>query len=120
METFDEILNLNNEVFRGFERLHTKPWNVTVRLIELTKQVGDLARCVMAHEQYYPPHHLLHLDKRDVGLNQIGDELADIFLCIVAIADYYNLDLKKHILMARQIEMRDIKSTTRKDSTHEG
>jgi hypothetical protein len=52
-----------------------RPWSVEASLIELSKQVGDLAPLVMMAESYYLPK-----DPRYAATTEkIGDELARTF-----------------------------------------
>ncbi|HEY3110933.1 MAG TPA: hypothetical protein VGL23_19405 [Chloroflexota bacterium] len=73
-------------------------------MIELVKQVGDLARHVMVAERYY-------LADRDqdpayaTTRERIGDELADILYCVVRLADHYRVDLERAHVAAREREL---------------
>ena len=67
-------------------------------MIELSKQVGDLAKLVLVGEGYYFP------DRYESSAELIGDELADIFAAVIRIADYYEIDLVDAHAKARQAE----------------
>src|SRR6266511_2700656 len=74
--SFDELVALTRRVSAGFDERERRPGGVEASLIELVKQVGDLARHVMMAESYYLPdrgndaHYATTTEK-------IGFELAD-------------------------------------------
>lgn len=75
-------------------------------MIELAKQVGGLAKHIMVQEKYY-------LKEREgkpeykTTKKDIEDELADVFFCLVRIADYYKISLEKALIEARIKGLRD-------------
>lgn len=75
-------------------------------MVELAKQVGDLAKHIMVQEKYY-------LKEREgkpeykTNKQNIADELADIFFCLVRIADIYKIDLEQAFLEARRKGLKD-------------
>jgi NTP pyrophosphatase (non-canonical NTP hydrolase) len=73
-------------------------------MIELSKQVGDLAKRIMVRERYYLKQRGDHPDYATTT-EDIGDELADIMLCLVRIADLYGIDLEESLLRARRNEL---------------
>ena len=73
-------------------------------VIELAKQVGDLAKCIMVQEKYY----FYSADSEEIK-KQIGDELADILGQIIRIADYYEIDLLEAHIDARKGEANCLK-----------
>lgn len=95
--TFQKIIKLTQYVIKEFEKKEQKPWKAEGSLIELSKQVGDLARYVMVREKYYLPEREKELNYR--GANKdIADELADIFYCVAKLAEHYNIDLEEAIV----------------------
>lgn len=63
-------------------------------VIELSKQVGELAKNVMMFEGYY----LAGRDnspKYKTSKGEIANELSDIFFMVVRIADHYQINLEK-------------------------
>ncbi len=50
--TFREAIDLF-QVFHRFEKIEGKPWGVEGAMIELVKQVGELAKHIMVAEHYY-------------------------------------------------------------------
>lgn len=102
--TFQEMLALTRQVIAGFDQRNRRPWTVEAAVIELTKQVGDLARHVMVAERYYLPDR--DDDPRYVTTaDDIADELADILYCVIRIADHYQVDLERAHIRARQKEL---------------
>jgi NTP pyrophosphatase (non-canonical NTP hydrolase) len=103
--TFAELIQISREVIRAFDAAEQRPWSIEATMVELMKQVGDLARRVMVAERYYLPdreHNPAYQTSRD----DIGDELADILYCLIRIADHYAIDLEAAHLEARRNEMR--------------
>ncbi|WP_318064176.1 MazG-like family protein [Clostridium boliviensis] len=74
--------------------------------IELSKQVGDLAKLIMLKENYYATC----VKKPDNLDEKIGDELADILGQVIRIADFYNIDLENAHKKARIGEDECLKS----------
>lgn len=108
--TFKEAVDLTKEIIKRFEKIEGKPWKIEGSMIELSKQVGDLAKLVMVHEKYY----FSDRDKLDEQYKstkaRIADELADILFVIIRIADSYDIDLVDAHLKARIEEDRFLKS----------
>jgi NTP pyrophosphatase (non-canonical NTP hydrolase) len=73
-------------------------------MIELAKQVGDLAKHVMVAEQYYLPDR--DVDPRYATTkDEIADELADVLLAIIRISDHYGIDLERAHVKTREREL---------------
>jgi NTP pyrophosphatase (non-canonical NTP hydrolase) len=102
--SFDELVALTRRVIAGFEEREQRPWGVEASLIELIKQVGDLARHVMMAESYYLPDR--SSDARYATTTErVGDELADILYCVIRLADLYGIDLAEAQVSARRREL---------------
>lgn len=74
-------------------------------MIELPKQVGELAKQVMIKEKYYSlegeiPDNDKHL----------ANEMADVIVQVMRLADYYKIDLEKAFIEAREDEDGYLKS----------
>jgi hypothetical protein len=56
--SFDELVDLTRCVTAGFDERERRPWGIEATVIELVKQVGDLARHVMMAEscEFLAPH----------------------------------------------------------------
>ena len=68
------------------------------------KQVGDRAKHVMVAERYYLPQR--DADPRYATTkDELADELADILLAAIRIADYYEIDLEQAHVQARHREL---------------
>lgn len=102
--SFYEAIKLATSTIRRFEKIEGKPWRAEGGAMELTKQVGELCKLIMSYEGYYFPDRIKNDKKYESSKDKIGDELADIFFTIIRIADYYNIDLEKSHLIARQGE----------------
>jgi hypothetical protein len=51
--TFREAIELFRTVYQRFEKIEGRPWGIEGAMIELVKQVGELAKHVMIAEHYY-------------------------------------------------------------------
>ena len=101
--TLGFLLEINRHVVAAFDRREQRPWGVEVTLIELSKQVGDLARAVLTHERYYLADRVED-HRYGGGVERVADELADIFYCTLRLADHYGIDLEAAHLRARASE----------------
>jgi hypothetical protein len=102
--SFDELVALTRRVIAGFDERDRRPWSVEASLIELIKQVGDLARHVMMAECYYLPDRANDA-QYTTTTERIGDELADILYCVIRLADLYGIDLADAQVSARRREL---------------
>lgn len=95
-----EPLSFRDEVQRAeriiekFEKIEGRSWGAEGACLELSKQVGELSRCILMQEKYY----FSGRDKNPLyatGIDQIGDELADVLYAIIRIARHYNINLEE-------------------------
>lgn len=93
--TFKQVLEETDRVNEAFAKKENKPWTVEVMFMELTKQVGSLAKKMLAYEKYYIPEKLKEND-----LSGIKNELSDVFTLVCRIASKYNIDLEQAHLEA--------------------
>jgi NTP pyrophosphatase (non-canonical NTP hydrolase) len=103
--SFDDLIEITRRVVHEFDAAEQRPWSVEATMIELMKQVGDLARRIMTTEGYYLPDRE-HDPAYETKAEDIADELADVLYCIIRLADYYHVDLEEAHLQARRKEMR--------------
>lgn len=104
--TFQEAIKLYRDIYKRFEIVEGRPWGINGATIELSKQVGDLAKLIMLKENYYA-----YCAQKPENLDEkIGDELADILGQIIRIADFYNIDLEEAHKKARTGEDHCLKS----------
>ena len=103
--TFHDLIHMTRKVIAAFDRVERRPWTIEATTIELTKQVGDLARRIMVQEQYYLPDRDQRPDYQ-TSVDDIGDELADILYCLIRIAEHYRIDLEVAHIRARRAELR--------------
>jgi len=98
---FSEIVKINQEIIEEFKKREKRKWGIEGAVMEMGKQYGDLCKWIMSKENYY-------LKERNIDPNYIADkekikdELADIWLCMIKIADYYKIDIKNAIIEARE------------------
>jgi hypothetical protein len=103
-QSLDDTINDIRKVITRFQKIEGKPWGVEGAVIELSKQVGQLAALVMNREGYY------YADREKLNASytstndKIADELADIMSAIVRIADHYGIDLVATNIKTRQDE----------------
>ncbi len=102
--TFQEMVSHTREAIAAFERVERRPWTVETSLIELSKQVGDLAKRVLTFERYYLPDRDRH-PAYATTVDDIGNELADILYSIIRISLYYEIDLEEAHIEARRNEL---------------
>ena len=102
--SFDELVALSRRVMAGFDEREQRQWGVEPSLIELVKQVGDLARHVLTAESYYLPERASD-PRYATTAAEIGDELADILYCLIRLADLYGIDLADAHVSARRREL---------------
>ena len=98
--SFNEAVKLYLDVVRRFEKIEKRPWGVEGAVMELTHQVGALAKHVMLQENYY-----FYSVDTIKNKEQIADELADVFGQIIRIADYYKIDLLESHITERNKEV---------------
>jgi NTP pyrophosphatase (non-canonical NTP hydrolase) len=101
--TLADLIEINRTVATAFDERERRPWGVETLVMELSKQVGDLARAVLTTENYY----LADRDKDPKycgGASRIANELADILYCLIRLADHYEIDLEEAHLSARRAE----------------
>lgn len=102
--SFQELLEQTRQMATSFENVEQRPWGIEGAMIELSKQVGDLAKRVMTAEKYY-----LKARERKSGYafakEDIADEIFDIWFCLVRIADYYQIDFEHTIDATTKLEL---------------
>ncbi len=102
--TFKELIEMARKVIVAFDQVEKRPWTIEITMIELIKQVGDLAKHIMMIEQYYL-HDRANHPNYQTSSEDIGDELADILYCLIRIAAHYKIDLEAAHIRARRKEM---------------
>lgn len=98
-KTFEEMQEMYREVVRRFNKIELREWNAQGAMIELSKQVGELAKQVMIKEKYYA----LIDEVPDVD-ERLGNEMADVIAQVMRLADCYQVDLERAFLLAREDE----------------
>ena len=100
-KTFVEMQDMYREIVKRFNKIELQDWKAEGAMIELSKQVGELAKQVMVKEKYYA----LTGEVTDVD-ERLGNEMADVIAQVVRLADYYGVDLEKAFIEARADEDR--------------
>ena len=104
-KTFQEMEDMYRQVVKRFNRIELQEWKAEGAMIELSKQVGELAKQVMIKEKYYA----LEGEVPDVD-ERLGNEMADVIAQVMRLADHYRLDLERAFIEAREDEDRYLKS----------
>ena len=97
--TFAEMQNMYRDVVKRFNKIELQDWRAEGAMIELSKQVGELAKQVMIKEKYYA----LQGEVTDVD-EKLSNEMADVIAQVMRLADYYQIDLEKAFVEARKDE----------------
>lgn len=95
-KTFKEINDMYIDVVKRFNKIELREWNAEGTMIELMKQVGELAKWVMIKEKFYA----LQKEEVDVDIH-LGNEMADVIAQIIRLAYVYDIDLEKVYIEAR-------------------
>lgn len=104
-KTFAEMEDMYKDITKRFSKIELQEWKAEGAMIELTKQVGELAKQVMIKERYYALEgEVLDTDER------LGNEMADVIAQIIRLAAFYKIDLEKAFIKAREDEDRYLKS----------
>lgn len=105
-KSFQELLRQTQEMISQFQKVEQKSWGVEGSMIELSKQVGDLAKRVMVAEKYYLKSRENNTEYK-ASKEKIADELFDIWFCLIIIADYYKIDFEQSINNITRKELDD-------------
>ncbi len=97
--TFSEMQEMYRETVKRYNKIELQDWKAEGAMIELSKQVGELAKQVMIKEKYYA----LTDEVPDVD-ERLGNEMADVIAQVMRLADYYKIDLEKAFVEAREDE----------------
>lgn len=103
--SFAEMQDMYKRIVERFNKIELQDWKAEGAMIELSKQVGELAKQVMIKEKYYA----LTGDVTDVD-EKLGNEMADVIAQVMRLAEYYNIDLEKAFIEAREDEDRYLQS----------
>jgi len=104
-KSFAEMQDMYKGIVARFNKIELQEWKAQGAMIELSKQVGELAKQVMIKEKYYA----LTDEVPDVD-EKLGNEMADVIAQVMRLAEYYKIDLEKAFLEAREDEDNYLKS----------
>lgn len=103
--TFAEMQEMYRGIVQRFQKIELNAWRAEGAMIELSKQVGELAKQVMIKEKYYA------LTGEVEGVDEcLGNEMADVIAQVIRLADHYKIDLEKAFIEAREDEDNYLKS----------
>lgn len=103
--TQDSMIDKTRKLIAEFKKREPKEWGAEGAMIEMTKQVGDLAKSIMVYEKYYMSERELE-PKYKTTKDNIGDELYDIFFMVVRLADHYGIDLEQECAKEYEYSMK--------------
>ena len=104
-KTFLEMQDMYRSITQRFQKIELQDWKAEGAMIELSKQVGELAKQVMIKEKYYA------LQGEDPEVDKhLGNEMADVIAQVMRLADYYKIDLEQAFIEAREDEDGYLKS----------
>lgn len=106
--TFQEVIKKTLEVVKKFEEVEQRKWGVEGNMIELSKQVGELAKNVMMLEKYYLPKRRQEPKYKDASKEEIANELSDILFISIRIADMYGINLEKAHLRELKLALKSL------------
>ena len=107
-ESLREAIDAGRDIVARCVQIQPRTWGAEGAIIELVKQVGDLARHVMVYEGYYAERDDAERYGDDKKL--IADELVDIFTGVIRLAEHYEIDLASDIDVVRKAEDEWLKS----------
>ena len=99
--TFREMEEMYHEIVKRFRKIELNEWNAEGAMIELSKQVGELAKQVMIKERYYAL-------EGDVG--DVDRCLGNVIAQVIRLADFYKINLEEAYVKAREEEDEYLKS----------
>jgi NTP pyrophosphatase (non-canonical NTP hydrolase) len=102
---FRNMQEMYMDIVHRFNKIEASEWKAQGTMIELIKQVGELAKQVMLKEKYYA-----FSDNDSVIDERLGNEMADVIAQVIRLADYYEIDLEDAFIKARQDEDNYLKS----------
>ena len=102
---FKKMQEMYLDVVHRFNKIELNEWKSQGAMIELTKQVGELAKQVMLKEKYYA----FTDDEGEID-ERLGNEMADVIAQVIRMADYYDIDLEAAFIKAREDEDNYLKS----------
>ncbi|MCI9552898.1 MAG: hypothetical protein HFE94_05115 [Acutalibacter sp.] len=102
---FAEMQEMYSGIVKRFNKIEGQPWQAQGAMIELTKQVGELAKQVMLKEKYYA----WTGDEEEVK-ERLGNEMADVIAQVMRLAEYYQIDLEQAFIEAREDEENYLRS----------
>ncbi len=100
--TFEELKQRSLTLIQEFKKHGKREWGPEACVIELQKQLGELAKLVMSAEGYYIKQRD-NIDKYAVDKEKLADEMSDILFILIRLADHYGIDLEKEHL--KQIKL---------------
>tara|TARA_Y100000310_G_C20129345_1_gene555126 strand:+ start:89 stop:430 length:342 start_codon:yes stop_codon:yes gene_type:complete len=105
---FKDLVKKTNKVIKKFEKVEQRKWGIEGNMIELTKQVGELARNIMMLENYYLSERKKDPNYNRASKSEVANELSDILFMIIRIANHYKIDLEKAHLKELNLALKSL------------
>lgn len=105
--TIHDLIKKSDEMIDAFKAKEQKPWGPEANVIELTKQLGDLAKRVMVYEKYYYKSREQSPEYK-TSKKEIADELADIIWMSIRLARHYDIDIEIELQEMIDKSLKDI------------
>jgi NTP pyrophosphatase (non-canonical NTP hydrolase) len=67
-----------------------QPWPLLILFTDLMEEMGELAEIIKAKEGYKP--------YKNLPLENMGKEIADVLFSLFSIANYYEIDIEKSLM----------------------
>ena len=94
--TIKELLEKSDIMIDEFKKKEQKEWGAEGNVIELCKQVGDLAKRIMVYEKYYIKSREVQPEYKTTK-EDIADELADIIWMSIRLSRHYDIDIETEL-----------------------
>lgn len=95
--TLKELLEKSDIMINAYKKKEQKEWGAEGNVIELVKQVGDLAKRVMIYEHYYYKSREVQPEYKTTK-KEIADELADIIWMSIRLSRHYDIDIEAELI----------------------
>jgi NTP pyrophosphatase (non-canonical NTP hydrolase) len=104
--TIQEFLGKSDRMIAAFQEKEQREWGAEGNVMELAKQVGDLAKRIMVFEKYYFKSRENDPEYKTTK-KEIADELADIIWMAIRLSRHYDIDIEAELedMINRSIDL---------------